>query len=127
MSLPESGNTNVDAAVDSIVSQSPVRVEYPTTGGNEIFEKYPNVSKEAFGLRTSVHQSVAISDDWVAIVDSTGQQLACEGSAARTYREAPKSLRAACENQLDRLCENDTDDPDLSDEEIAQLEALGYL
>ncbi len=123
----QSDSVEAEAAIESIVDQSPVCVEYPATDGDEIFDKHPDVPREALGLRTSVHQSVAIDGEWITIADSTGQRLAFEAGTERAYQTAPETLKTACEDRLERLCENDTKDTNLSEEEMLQLEALGYL
>jgi arylsulfatase A-like enzyme len=107
-------HTDVRAAEDAFVTDGPVCVEYPATGGNEIYNRHPNVSREALGLRTSVHHSVAIDEDWLTIADSTGQRLAFENSTEQDYRDAPAALRKSCEENLTRMFEAESDDSELS-------------
>jgi arylsulfatase A-like enzyme len=107
--------------------ESPVVAEYPASGGEELFERYPDVPEQAIELRTSVHHAVALDEGWTVIADSRGGRLAFEAGAEREYYEAPNEVRSACEASLERLRKQDNDDSYLSDEEVSQLEALGYL
>jgi len=123
----DSEPTDVQAATDAFITDGPVCVEYPATGGSEIYERYPDVSREALGLRTSVHHSVAVEENWLTIADSTGQRFAFENRTEQDFKNAPAPLQHSCEANLSRLCESESDDSELSQEEISQLEALGYM
>jgi arylsulfatase A-like enzyme len=105
----------------------PVVAEYPASGGEELFDRYPDVPERAIDLRTSIHHAVALDEEWTVIADSRGGRLAFEAEAERGYHEAPKEIRSACEASLERLHELDNEDSNLSNEEMSQLEALGYL
>lgn len=115
------------AVAEFFERDSPVVAEYPATGGEELFGRYPAVPNEAIELRTSVHHAVALEKEWTVIADSRGGRVAFEAGTERGYHEAPEEVRSACEASLERLDELNRDDSDLSDEEVSQLESLGYL
>ena len=112
---------------DYFEQEGPVVAEYPATGGERLFEKYPEVPRSAIRLRTAVHFSVAFENDWISIADSMGNRSAWNGDVEQEYEAAPRSVRRASEEHLEKLQNQSEDGGELSDAEVSQLKALGYL
>jgi len=124
----QSGATDNEAVRDDICGDDDiVTAEYPSLGGTEIAEKYPNVSDEALSFRTSVDFVAGYLDDWLTVVDSTGRRQSWEDGTVTEYERAPDGLREAVETDLATLIGQRIEAEDISPEEYAQLEALGYM
>lgn len=121
--LFSSAGENYDALLPS---ENLVLSEYPAAGGEELFEKYPDVPDAAISDRISEHTVVAYHDDWRVVVDSTGNQWAWYDGEEAALTEAPAEAITACQDALQEL-ERSTTEYSLTDEEREQLEALGYM
>lgn len=105
-----------DSIPDSAVSQ------YPATGGvEEKIGKYPDVPKEILRYGASENAVVLYNDGCKVVVDSTGQQWTFNEHGT----EVPNTLVSTAEEYLAAL--SSPSDDDLSDSQISQLEALGYV
>ncbi|MFC4451028.1 sulfatase-like hydrolase/transferase [Halorussus aquaticus] len=107
-------------------SDGVVLSEYPVVGGEELYEKYPDVPTESLADRVSEHSVVAYRGDWRVVLDSTGEEWAWHRGDERPLSDAPSTAVDACRDALAELQGNVSED-ELSDEEIEQLEALGYM
>lgn len=103
-----------------------VASQYPATGGQKFFTRHPEVSAETIKHRVSEHTAVAYDEVWKVIAESTGERWAGEDGGERQYGEAPELLVETVEGHLARL-EETGHGGTLSQEDISQLEALGYL
>ncbi len=105
-----------------------VSSQYPATGGGEkFFEKHPNVPKEIIEHRVSEHSAVAYDEDWKVVVESTGAAWAVEGEGReQTVDAAPEHLVETAREHLEILVDAGGDS-DLTEADVEQLEALGYL
>jgi arylsulfatase A-like enzyme len=107
--------------------EDPVMSQYPAVGGKSLFEKHPDAPRDALAYRISVDTVVGYSDGWKVVVSSNGEQWAQTNGAVVDYQEAPDALRSRCEADLSELHSDRDADDQLSDAEISQLEALGYM
>lgn len=99
---------------------------YPAVGGEYLFEKYPGAPEEALAQRVRWDEVVVYRDEWKLVASSSGERWARRGDDVVEYEASPESLRSNCESKLSELA-NDGRGANLSDEEISQLEALGYM
>lgn len=100
--------------------------QYPATGGkDDTFEKYPEVPEETVRHRSSEHSAVAYGDGWRVIVESTGECWAFKNGERMALAEAPDKLVSQADDHLENLLELSADE--LSDSQVSQLEALGYI
>jgi hypothetical protein len=72
------------------------------------------------------HSAVAYDETWKAVAESTGDQWAEHEATEQPLARAPDRLVETVEHHLTALQEAD-DEAGLADEDISQLEALGYL
>jgi arylsulfatase A-like enzyme len=101
--------------------------EYPAVGGKEIFERYPNISRETLGQRVFDHTVVAYDKTWKVSVDSNSEQWAWNHDGAKDVNDAPEPLMSNALKALEQLEQPSSSSEELSPEEQTQLEALGYL
>ena len=114
--------------VESLVSKDVVSCQYPAAGGEHLYERYPDVPREALEYRIDEHAVVVYGDEWRVGRDTTGSQWAVSPDGPVSFADAPARLRSNCSDQLDALRTSDeTDHGELDDDEITQLEALGYM
>jgi len=99
--------------------------QYPATGGQKFFERHPDVDEETINHRVAYHTAVTYNEQWKVIAESTGERWASSDSNGR-YEAAPDPLVDTVEHHLEGLM-NAEDDEKLSEDDISQLEALGYL
>lgn len=108
-------------------TDDPVWSHYPAVGGEYLFEKYPDAPTKALAYRVSVDTVVGYDGEWKLMANSVGERWARRGAEVVEYSTAPQELRAQCDAHLSELSSDDTEPAELSDEEISQLEALGYM
>lgn len=102
-----------------------VASQYPATGGQKFFERHPDVAEETINHRVVYHTAVTYDDDWKVIAESTGERWAGNDKYGE-YDSAPDLLVETAEKHLEALLRSDAD-TELSEADISQLEALGYL
>jgi len=100
--------------------------QYPATGGQKFFDRHPDVDPEAIKHRVAYHSAVAYDETWKVVAESTGDRWAGDGDGERSFDEAPAQLVETVEEHLAAL-EAGGGGGSLSDEDVSQLEALGYL
>lgn len=103
-----------------------VSSQYPATGGEKFFEEYPEIPDELIEHRVAEHFAVAYDEQWKVIAESNGDRWAGTEDGEREIAEAPQRLVDVVEDHLDKLADWDVN-KDLSQEDVSQLEALGYL
>lgn len=103
--------------------------EYPADGASDLYDQYPDVPREAIAQRVEEHATAVYGGEWRVVADSTGQTWAWEEGQEREFTDAPERIRETCESHLSALIQRDAEgtDVELSDEQITQLESLGYL
>jgi hypothetical protein len=100
--------------------------QYPATGGEKFFERHPNVDPETIRHRIEYHSAVVYDETWKIIAESTGERWAGDGEGEQSMDDTPTQLVEAAEEHLAALQRLGTEE-DLSEEDVSQLEALGYL
>lgn len=109
-----------------LVRDEPTASQYPATGGgDETAENYPDAPEETVRHRSSENSAVAYDEMWKVVVESTGEKYAWEQEVEKQFSCAPETLQELTESHLDLLYSDD--DGDMADEQVSQLEALGYL
>lgn len=120
----------VETAGDEIrnllLSDDIVESQYPATGGQRFFEKHPDVPEEIIHHRVSHHSTVVYNQEWKVIAESTGDRWAGNKTGDQDLAEVPTKLVTTAENHLSEFQVTE-DDNKFSDEDITQLEALGYM
>lgn len=102
----------------------PVISQYPATGGDELLEQYTGIDAE---IRYSAEVDTVVGYDsaWKVVASSNGERWARHDDEVVAFEDAPSEIREQCLEHLSALTEHD--DANLSDNDIAQLEALGYM
>lgn len=109
-----------------LVGDEPTASQYPPKGGaEETIEKYPDASPETIRHASSESSAIAYDDGWKVVAESTGKQWAGTKHDQLPFADAPESLRNLTGAHLEML--SDPIDDNMSDEQVAQLEALGYI
>lgn len=121
------GDASTETVLESFASDGPVLSQYPALGGETFYDKHPSIPREILDHRVVEHTSVAYDDGWKVGMDTTGTTWALHEGEVVEVAEAPDELRGACEAALNDLSERADASNSLSDEELAQLEALGYM
>ena len=101
--------------------------EDPAAGGEQLYEKYPDVPRELIDDRVTEDAVAAYWESWKIVMESTGETHVWHEKEEQALENAPAALREQCENQLRELEKLSGDDEGLSDADVEQLEALGYL
>jgi arylsulfatase A-like enzyme len=122
--LLDSGGTELGALTPPT---DPVWSHYPAVGGEYLFEKYPDAPTRALEQRVSIDTVVAYSDGWKVVATSDGERWAQQSGTEAEYDNVPAALQSQCEQQLASLTSDSGSEEELSDEDISQLEALGYM
>ena len=100
--------------------------QYPATGGEKFFERHPGLDPETIRHRVAYHSTIAYDETWKVIAESTGERWAGDGEGERSLDNAPARLVETAEKHLAALQQFGAESG-LSEEDISQLEALGYL
>ncbi|MCX2818614.1 sulfatase-like hydrolase/transferase [Haladaptatus sp. F3-133] len=117
-----SENTVRDAIPDM-----PATSQYPATGGGEeTVDKYPEIPDETVHHQSSENSAVVYEDGWKVVAESKGERSSFYNGGATPAPEAPDNLVEVVEEYLLELQRKD-DTSNLSDEDVSQLEALGYM
>jgi hypothetical protein len=75
----------------------------------------------------SIDTVVAYSDGWKVVAASNGERWARQNGTETEYDNVPAALQSQCEQRLASLTSDSGDEEQLSDADISQLEALGYM
>ncbi|WP_324759670.1 sulfatase-like hydrolase/transferase [Haloarcula sp. GH36] len=110
---------------ETVRSEEVVSCQYPAAGGDQLYEKYPETPRAALDYRVREHGVAAYNDDWRVGRDTTGDNWAV--STTGDDGDPPANLVEACMQQLDALVAADRGQEALSESDVTQLEALGYL
>jgi arylsulfatase A-like enzyme len=100
--------------------------QYPATGGEKFFARHPEVDDTTIEHRVAEHSAVTYNETWKVIAESTGDYWVGTEDGERDIEQAPDLLLDIAEKYLERL-EEEAIEGKLSDDEVSQLEALGYL
>ena len=120
------GEVPFEKTVHDAVPDTPATSQYPATGGgDETLEKYPEVPEKDVRHQSSENSVVAYEDGWKVAVESTGERWAFDDGEMIDVSDALDPLVSLTEKYLESLMQST--DAELSDEEVAQLEALGYI
>ena len=103
-----------------------VTSQYPAIGGAEIYDRHPDAPEQFLSQRVNEHAVAGYTEGWRVVVQSTGEDWAWHEGTEVRLDDAPRDLVERCRRELDALATEGEDD-DLSDSEISQLEALGYI
>ncbi|MFC7057725.1 sulfatase-like hydrolase/transferase [Halovenus salina] len=119
--LLDSNGRCVLGLVDSGLTAS----QYPPKGGVEdTIEKYPDAPQSDIRHALAERSAVAYDDGWKVVAESTGVRWAGTDDTKQPYSAAPERLTATVQEHLSQLEEADRG---LTDQDIQQLEALGYI
>ena len=111
----------------SLVRDESTVSQYPATGGgDETIDNHPDVPEEAVRHQASENSSVAYDDGWKVVVESTGKSWVGNEKGDQDISEAPEELMKITEKYLSEL-QDIGEGMELSDEDVDQLEALGYM
>ncbi|WP_180271765.1 sulfatase-like hydrolase/transferase [Halorubrum persicum] len=126
LSVANGGNVSEKTVRDCVPDIFAVS-QYPATGGgNETLEKYPDAPKEAVRYRSSEHSVVAYDNDWKVVAETSGEKWTLKEMNQEPVQDAPRDLVKTTEEYLNLLKQGGAD-TNLSDENLSQLEDLGYL
>lgn len=103
-----------------------VVTEYPAVGGRELYDRYESIPREVLRQRVEDHYSIAYIDEWRLVADSTGERWAWNEGESAEFDDAPESITTRCLEHLEAL-QADSEMNKLSDSDVDQLEALGYI
>jgi len=98
-----------------------VSAEVPATGNETLTAKYPELAEVL-----DRHVVASYVDEWEAVVTSTGTERVWADGTERDPDAAPAGLIETSRDRLAKLTEASTAG-ELSDADIAHLEALGYM
>jgi arylsulfatase A-like enzyme len=119
-------NTGGDTVPGLLPYEGMVASQYPATGGQMFFERHPDVPDEIIEHRVSEHSAIAYDTNWKVIAESTGERWAGEDGEKRKMSEAPELLTSTAEDHLTEL-KKSGDGTNISDGDVENLEALGYI
>jgi len=115
-----------DGKLPGLVRDGPVTSQYPATGGlEETIEKYPDAPEAAIRHRSSEDSVVVYDNGWKVVAESTGERWASKECGETGFSAAPEELQGMAEAQLQSLSPSTGER--ISDEQVSQLESLGYL
>jgi arylsulfatase A-like enzyme len=100
--------------------------ESPAVGGEAEFrEHHPDVPDALIDLHTSTDAIAGYKGSWRIVLQSDGASHCWHDGAERELAEAPDELVDCCERYLAELAAGS--EAQLSDEDVRNLEALGYI
>jgi arylsulfatase A-like enzyme len=109
-----------------LVRDEPTASQYPPKGGTEeTIEKYRDAPPDIIRHALSEVSAITYDEGWKVVVESTGKRWAGKERDKASFSDAPKQLRKLTENNLEML--SYPIDDNMSDEQVSQLEALGYI
>jgi len=113
--------------IKSILSpESPVFSECPANGAVQLYDRYPDVPEGIVRERVEEHGVAAYWKGWRVLVYSTSERHAWRDGERVDIESVPSHILQDCERRLTAL-DGGESEIELSDDEIEQLEALGYL
>lgn len=104
-----------------------VECQYPATGGQELYDQYPEVPFDPLRERVEEDVSVAYRGDWKVVAKSTGEWWAWNRNNPVEIETVPNDLIELCNARLASMSDSDDKEVDLTQDEIDHLEALGYM
>lgn len=110
-------------SIPSLVSGADVAAaEIPTTTTTELTDKYPS-------LRDLLEREISVvyGRDWKVVLTSDGTEFTEHYSGENSVQGVPGHLYELAQQNLEELIKSDTENRQLSEDERAHLEALGYL
>lgn len=112
--------------LSGLLHDGPTASQYPPKGGaKETAGKHPDVAREIIGHAASESSAVAYEGRWKVVAESTGERWSGYEDK-ETGSEAPQHLVELVEDHLLKLEERGKNDG-LSNQDVEQLEALGYI
>jgi arylsulfatase A-like enzyme len=110
-----------------LLNEDIVASEYPATGGlEETADSYPDAPEDAIRHRSTEQSCVVYEEAWRLVVESTGDRRSWKSGVETEFSDAPEELTETAEELLENL--SGGSDPDtLSNEQVSQLESLGYI
>jgi len=121
ITLNETQNSELPGERDNVAI-----CQYPATGGEELYQKHPDVPTPVLEHRVKEHSVAIYSGKWRVILESTGERWAFKDGIEVAFDEAPHELREQSEGCMDNLQSGDKR-RNLSTAQQTQLESLGYL
>lgn len=118
------GETDIETVLSC---EEPVFSECPATGTTQVFDRYPDVPEKIVRESVVEHGVAGYNGKWRIHTYSTGEAHAWHDGARIDIDAAPGWLVKECELRLAALAADGEEELELSDDEMGQLEALGYL
>jgi len=112
---------------DVFGTDGPVTAQYPAVGGEELYEKYPDVPRETLAHRVERHSVVGYAGGYRLVVESDGTEHAWADGEEIPVETVPDGLSSQCRTDLEKLVAHDASHGSLNQSERDRLEALGYL
>jgi hypothetical protein len=113
--------------VSDIIRDGPTPSQYPAKGGvQETVDNYTDAPRSVIEHATLESSAVGYGNMWKVVSESTGLRCGISEGQQQNYSEAPQHLTEMVQAHLTKL-QQDDGDKDLSDREVEQLEALGYI
>lgn len=121
------GEMPLENTVRNAISDTAAVSQYPATGGgDETFEKYPEVSEEVIRHRSLEDSAVAYDDEWKVVAESESGKWAFERGSSVDVDNAPHELVEETADLLELLV-GSASPHELNEEKVSQLEDLGYI
>jgi arylsulfatase A-like enzyme len=112
--------------LSELVRDHPTVSQYPPKGGRkETLEKYPDASAENIEHAASESSVVAYAAGWKVVGESTGYRWAKKGGDSVPFPDVPETLATVVQGNLEMF--SNSVDENISDNQVSQLEALGYM
>jgi arylsulfatase A-like enzyme len=96
--------------------------EVPATSTGQLEERYPSLQEM---LRR--HVAIVYTEEWKVVRGSNGDRYALMDGDLEPVGDAPTEAIERCEAHLEALEQVESSERELSDADVSQLEALGYL
>ena len=112
---------------DVFATDGPVTAQYPAVGGEELYEKYPDVPKDTLAHRVERHSVAGYVSGYRLVVESDGTERAWADGKKVPVKTVPDELYERCRANIDELATRDASHESLTQSERDRLEALGYL
>jgi arylsulfatase A-like enzyme len=112
--------------IPELVPDGPIASQYPPKGGTEeTIQKYPDAEEEVIEHALAESSAVVYGDDWKAVAESAGERWGGIEGEEQPFSDVPELLSELVEEHLSRL--QDGTKTAISDDDVEQLEALGYI
>lgn len=110
-----------------LIDEGPTASQYPPKGGaEETIANYPDAREEVIEHALVESSAVVYDDGWKVVAESTGDRWAEYDGSERPFADVPQPLSTLVREHLSKLQEEDSG-VSLSDDDVEQLEALGYI